>query len=224
MEQYDKVAYEKVFTKPIIRYGRLTNLLAIPLCFIPAIIMWLVFDALPPVQDILKGWGLIASVFAIFSVVEPVSYFPVVGLPGTYMVCLSGNIGNVRIPASAMAQDSIGTVPGTKKAELVSTLGIAGSIITNMVVVTIAAVGGAALMSIFPPVVVDAFNFVSPAIFGSLFAMYARKNIRYGTFAFGISLFMLVVLKLPTAFLIPIAVFGTVAFAFALESKTKKEK
>lgn len=39
--------YEKSFTKPIIRYGSLTNLLAIPLCFIPAIYLWLVKGAFP---------------------------------------------------------------------------------------------------------------------------------------------------------------------------------
>lgn len=221
MEQYDKTNYDQIFTKPIIRYGRLTNLIAIPLCFIPAIVLWIVYGSVPSAQEILTGWGLIASIYGIFAFVEPISYFPVVGLPGTYMVCLSGNIGNVRIPASAMAQESIGTVAGTKKAELVSTLGIAGSIITNMAVVTIAAVGGAALMSVFPPVVVDAFNFVSPAIFGAIFAMYARKNMTYGVFALVLSLFMIVVLKLPTYFLIPIAVFGTVAFAFFLEAKKK---
>lgn len=32
--------YEKSFTKPIIRYGSFTNLIAIPLCFVPAIYLW----------------------------------------------------------------------------------------------------------------------------------------------------------------------------------------
>ena len=31
--------YEKTFTKPIIRYGRLTNLLSLVLCFLPSILV-----------------------------------------------------------------------------------------------------------------------------------------------------------------------------------------
>lgn len=218
----DHQAYEKVFTKPIIRYGRLTNLIAIPLCFIPSLCVWLYFGVVPPVKDIMTGWGLIASIYAIYAIVEPISYFPVVGLPGTYMVCLSGNIGNIRIPCSAIAQEAIGVQLGTKKAEIVSTLAIAGSIITNMIVVTIAAVGGAALMSIFPPVVLEAFQYVSPAIFGAIFALYAAKNLKYGLFAIVITMLMLNFTKWPTFVLIPISVFSTVAFAFYEYSRRKK--
>src|SRR5690606_14908977 len=140
--------YEQHFTKQIIKWGRLTNLIAIPLCFIPAGVMALVFGAMPPVADILKGWVLIASIYGIYAIVEPISYFPVLGLPGTYMSFLAGNIGNMRVPCSAVAQEAVGVEPGSKRAELVSTLGIAGSIITNLIVVTIAAVGGAAIMSV----------------------------------------------------------------------------
>lgn len=214
--------YELVFTKPIIRYGRLINLLAIPLCFIPSLVIWAVYGVVPKVEDILEGWGLIASIYGIFAIIEPVSYFPIVGLPGTYMVCLSGNIGNVRIPAAAIALDNVGAKPGSKKAELVSTLGISGSIITNAIVVTITAIGGAALMSLFPPVVLDAFSFVTPSIFGAIFVMNARRNIVYGAFAFCISLLMLVTHVIPTYLMVPISVFGTVAFALTLYSKKNK--
>ena len=132
--------YEKTFTKPIIRYGRFTNLLSLVLCFLPSILVWVVYGVKPSTQDILTGWGLAASVYAIYSIVEPISYFPILGLPGTYMSFLSGNIGNVRLPTSAVTQEAVGVEPGTKKAEIVSTLGIAGSIVTNLIIVTIAAV------------------------------------------------------------------------------------
>ena len=96
--------YEKSFTKPIIRYGSLTNLLAIPLCFIPAIYLWLVKGAFPGWNNILTGWMYVASMFAIYSVVEPICYFPILGLPGTYMSFLSVNIVNMRLPCALVAQ------------------------------------------------------------------------------------------------------------------------
>lgn len=204
--------YEKSFTKPIIRYGSLTNLLAIPLCFIPAIYLWLVKGAFPGWNNILTGWMYVASMFAIYSVVEPICYFPILGLPGTYMSFLSGNIGNMRVPCAVVAQESLGVEPGTKKAELIATLGIAGSIFTNTIMVTIAAIGGAALMSIFPPVVLTDFKYVSSAIFGAMFAMFASKNLKYGAFALVVVMAMLLSKAIPVYIMIPIAVFSTAIF------------
>lgn len=204
--------YEKSFTKPIIRYGSLTNLLAIPLCFIPAIYLWFVKGAFPGWNNILTGWMYVASMFAIYSVVEPICYFPILGLPGTYMSFLSGNIGNMRVPCAVVAQESLGVEPGTKKAELIATLGIAGSIFTNTIMVTIAAIGGAALMSVFPPVVLTAFKYVSSAIFGAMFAMFASKNLKYGAFALVVVMAMLLSKAIPVYIMIPIAVFSTAIF------------
>ena len=95
-----------------------------------------------------------------------------------------------------------------------ATLGIAGSIITNLIVVTIAAIAGNGIMQILPPVVVKAFDYVLPSIFGSMFAMFAVKYPKYGAFAIGLTLFLLGVVKvLPVYVLIPVCVFSTIGFA-----------
>ncbi len=214
--------YEKNFIRPIIRYGRFINLFSIILCFIPSIIVWAVYGTKPSAQDILAGWGLAASIYAVYAVVEPISYFPVLGLPGTYMSFLSGNIGNIRVPVSAVTQEAVGVEPGTKKAEIVSTLGIAGSIVTNLIIVTVAAIGGAALMNVFPKKVLEAFAYVSPAIFGAIFGMYAGKNIKYGGFAFVLAMLLLNTGIIPVYVIIPLCVFGTVAFGFLMHKKTEK--
>lgn len=215
--------YDLMFTKPITRYGMFTNLVAIPLCFLPAIGLAVFYGAMPKVSEILNGWVLIASIFAIYSVIEPISYFPLLGLPGTYMSFLSGNISNMRVPCSAIAQETLKVEGGTKKAEIVSTLAIAGSIITNLIVVTIAAIGGAALISLFPPIVIEGFKYVSPAIFGAIFALYASKNIKYG--AFGLT-FTFILLKffsfIPLYIMIPLSIFACIGFALFVEKRTEK--
>ena len=188
----------------------------------PAISLYLFYDVFPGLQNIFSGWVLIASIYLVYAVVEPISFYPVLGLPGTYLSFLGGNIGNMRVPCSAIAQEAVGVQPGTKKAELVSTLGIIGSIITNIIVVTIAAFGGAALMNAFPPIIIEAFEYVSPAIFGAIFAMYAAKKYTYGIFAIIIASIMLLIGGIPTYVMIPVSVFATVAFAFYLNSRKKK--
>lgn len=80
-------------------------------------------------------------------------------------------------------------------------------------------------MKIFPPFILQAFTYVSPAIFGAIFAMYAVKNIKYGIFAMTITLIMLLVIKvIPTFVMIPAAVFSTVAFAFYNHKKSMENQ
>lgn len=219
-----KYSYEESFTKPIIKYGRITNLLGAVFSFIPAIIIWIFYGELPTIKNVLTGWFLIASIYGVYYIVEPVSYFPVLGLPGTYMSFLAGNIGNMRVPCSAIAQEAVGVEPGTKKAELVSTIGIIGSIIVNLIVVTIAAFAGAWVMSILPPTIIEAFNYVTPAIYGSMFAMYAVKKLPYGIFAAIVTMFMLLFTSIPAFIMIPISVFSTIAFAIITNNRTEKKE
>ena len=97
--------------------GQTDQSLGYPLCFIPAGVLAIVYGAMPAVSDIFNGWLLIVAIYGIYAIVEPVSYFPVLGLPGTYMSFLAGNISNMRVPCSAVAQEAVGVVPGSKRAE-----------------------------------------------------------------------------------------------------------
>ncbi len=215
--------FEKSFSKPIINTGRWTILLAVPLSFLPVMYLWIKYGALPPIGNILTGWFLIASIYGSYYLIEPISFFPVLGVSGTYMSFLAGNIGNMRLPCAAVAQEALKVESGSDKAELVATLGIAGSIITNLIVVTIAAVAGNQLFKLFPPVVIDAFGFVLPGIFGAMFALFAIKFHKYGAFALTLVLIMLGVIKvLPVYVVIPVSVFSTIAFAVFSYKKQQK--
>jgi hypothetical protein len=220
------VRFGESFTKHIIKIGRWTVLLAVPLCFLPAVYLWMRYGALPPLGAILTGWFLIATIYGSWYVVEPISYFPILGLSGTYMSFLSGNIMNMRVPCAAVAQEVMGVQSGTKEAELVATIGIAGSIITNLIVVTIAAVAGNILFKYFPPAIVKAFDYVLPSIFGALFAMYAIKFPKYGVFAIAVGMLVMGVIKgIPAFVIIPICVFSTIGFSvFNFNMGNKKNK
>ena len=160
----------------VIRIGWITVLIGALFAFLPSLYLWIVYKVFPPLPMALKAWGLVATAFGAFYVVEPVSYYAVLGLSGTYMGFLSGNIGNLRVPCAAMALEVTEAESGTPEAEIAATLGIAGSIITNLIGVTLAAVVGAALISIFPPVIAEAFKtYTVPAIFGAVFGQFAIR-------------------------------------------------
>lgn len=213
-------SYDEVFTRPIIRAGRWTLLTAVPLCFFPCIYLWWRYGAIPTVSTIFTAWFMIASIYGVEYFITPISYFPILGVAGTYMAFLSGNIANLRVPCAIVAQEVIGVTPGTREGEIIATLGMAGSIITNLIVTTIAALAGQFIISFFPPVVLTALNYVLPSVFGGLYAIFAVKYPRYAVFATIVAVVLLGGVKvLPTWSVVVICSFSTIAFALITQKK-----
>ena len=138
--------FQKIWNNPINLIGRITLLSAVVASFFPAMYLMISHGIFPPLDVILKAWILVLSSYGVVYIIEPISYYPVLGLSGTYMTFLSGNGGNMRVPAAVCALDVTETQPGPRSVEIISALGIAGSIITNLFFVTLAAVLGAVLM------------------------------------------------------------------------------
>ena len=96
----DNKRFEEIWFKPVIRVGMVTLLLAAASSFLPCVYLFIKYGVFPSIEDALKSWGMIAVVFGAFYVVEPVSYYSVLGMSGTYLSFLSGNISNLRLPCS----------------------------------------------------------------------------------------------------------------------------
>jgi len=213
MAEQDRT-FQDSFIRPVIRIGIVTLLIAWVGNFLPCLYIYFRYGIIPPWESILKIWVMVASVYGAFYLVEPISYYAILGLSGTYMSFLAGNISNLRLPCSAMAQEATGVEPGSQEAEVISTLGIAGSVIVNTIGVTLTAIVGAALLNFFPPFVKKAFAYILPAVFGAVFAQFAIKYPVVGLMAIPIPLILLGVIKvLPVWVVIPACVFGTVALA-----------
>ena len=90
-----------------IRIGAPTNLLAAATAFIPVLWLCATYDCWPALNTVLTAWGMVALSFGAFYFVEPISYYAALGMSGTYLSFLSGNIGNMRVPVAAMALDSL---------------------------------------------------------------------------------------------------------------------
>ncbi|GHS93350.1 hypothetical protein AGMMS50276_03550 [Synergistales bacterium] len=184
--------FNKIWKEPVVKMGIITVAVPTFMCFLPNLYLYVTHGVFPSLEHALSAWVMVAATFGAFYVVEPISYYPILGLAGTYVSFLSGNIGNVRIPCSAVAQDVAGTLPGTHEAELVSTLGIAGSVVTNLFFVSLAAVAGATILNMLPPALQEAFkSYTVPAIFGAMMGQFGVKCPILVPFCFGIPLFLL---------------------------------
>lgn len=169
----NKNHYNDVYMPSIIKWGRATQLLGLIFMFLPPLTFSLVFGYWPPFSAILAGTIAQVSVSGAFYVVEPISYFPVLGIPGTYMTFLSGNTSNMRLPCSSVAQEAAGVEIGSRQGSIISTIGIAVSVVVNIIILTVGAIGGNVILAILPAGVKAALNFLLPALYGAVFGQFA---------------------------------------------------
>ena len=209
-------SFDKSWTKPNIKIGRLTILLAIVTSFLPNIYLYIVHGAAPGFSDAMAAWGSIAAAYAAFWVVEPISYGTVFGITGTYIAVLTGSMASTRLPASATAQDAVGFDPDTPQSDVVSTLGICGSVLINIAMVTLFVVFGSAIVAVLPESVKVAITkLVLPALFGALYVQFAMR--KWQIALIGLPLALLVrLLPVPAWAYILIAIGGTVAITVGL--------
>lgn len=165
--------YSNTYIPSIVKWGKATQLLGIFAMFLPALAFSLFFGYWPPVSAILAGTIAQISVSGAFYIVEPISYFPILGIPGTYMTFLSGNTSNMRLPCSSVAQEAAGVEIGSIQGSIISTIGIAVSIVVNIVILTVGAVGGNVILAALPESFKVALNFLLPALYGAVFGQFA---------------------------------------------------
>ena len=204
----------KQWKRDSIIIGTPTNILAALTAFIPVIWLCTTYDCWPPLGTVLTAWGMVAASFGAFYFVEPISYYAALGLSGTYLSFLSGNIGNMRVPCAALALDVTDSTPGTIQAEVVSTMAICGSIITNLIGTTSAVIVGSAVLSVLPDFIVTGLTqYASSAIFGATFGNFAIKYPKVAVFALAIPVALKLFTPLAAAWVIVITVFGTLFIA-----------
>lgn len=217
----DEEFYEK-YTVGMIRNGRITTLLAALLTFLPALYLWLFLGYKPTWGQIGLGWFTIFSSYFIIYFVEPLSFYPVMGLSGIYIGYLAGNIPSVRLPAMMAAQAATGAEAGTRRGELVGTIAIGCSVFVNLIFVTLAAVAGTAILEVLPAFVINAFDYTLPAILGGVIAQYFMKNKPFVVIILVVCL-AIQVAPIPSLFKFPGAILASFIIGY-LQYKSAKAK
>ncbi len=190
--------YSRDWKHPVNIIGRWTMWIAVVSSFVPALYLMFVHDISPDWEVLFQGWLIIVSLFGMLYVLEPVTYFSVLGLSGIYLSMLAGNVGNMRVPCAMMGLEATETTPGTPRADVVSTLAICGSVIANLALLTCMAFVGAQILTIMPEKMVQAFQlFTIPSVYGAMFIQAGLKDLRLVPFGLGIPL-ALMLLSVPS--------------------------
>ena len=128
-------------------------------------------------QGFLAGFAKVGIIYIPVAIVEFLVYTPMLGVGGSYLSFLTGNVTNMKIPCVMNAKDIAGTEPGTPEHEIVSTMSVAVSAIVTTLVILL----GVVLLVPLQPILqsetlLPAFNNVVPALFGALGIKYFLKS------------------------------------------------
>ncbi|NQD87077.1 hypothetical protein HP499_04530 [Paenarthrobacter sp. CM16] len=173
------------------------------------------------------AFAAVAATFGIIWIVEPLTYYPVLGPAGMYQAFMIGNISSKLLPAALIAQTNIGAKPGSKRAELAAVVAICGAAAVHLMSLAIfVGLLGTWLISVIPPSVLLVTRlYVLPAVLGAVLvqAIVSMKQPRTTVFALLVSaVVVFIVLPLvPSLAMVStaIAVLGTILLAWFFRCK-----
>ena len=175
----EKERFFKEFNDGLHRLGRVMMILAVVLLTAVPFVVGAVNGVAPDLGGFLAGFAKVGLIYVPVAIVEFLVYTPMLGVGGSYLSFLTGNVTNMKIPCVMNAKDIAGTQPGTAEHEIVSTISVATSAITTTLVIV---AGVVALVPLQPVLqqeaLLPAFNNVVPALFGALGLKYFAKSLR----------------------------------------------
>lgn len=173
----EKQKFFDEFNKGLHRIGKammvLTIILLTGVPFLIAIMNQVTIDG----KGFLAGMINIGFLYIAISVVEFLIYTPMLGVGGSYLAFVTGNVTNMKIPCAMNARDIAGTEVGTPENEIFSTISVATSAIVTMLVIVVGVILLIPLQPVLQSeVLAPAFDYVVPALFGALGLKYFAKS------------------------------------------------
>ena len=175
----EKELFFKEFNEGLHRLGRLMLVAAVVLLTAVPFVVGAVNGVAPDLGGFLAGFAKVGLIYIPVAIVEFLVYTPMLGVGGSYLSFLTGNVTNMKIPCVMNAKDIAGTQPGTPEHEIVSTISVATSAITTTLVIVAGVIALVPLQPILQQEsLLPAFNNVVPALFGALGLKYFSKSLK----------------------------------------------
>lgn len=177
MDERQKEQFFVEFNNSLHRMGKILLITALIMLLSVPFVLGFVNGVMPEMSGFLNGIAKVGIIYIPVAIVEFLVYTPMLGVGGSYISFLTGNVTNMKIPCAMNARDMAGTTVGTPENEIISTISTA----TSAIVTTLVIVVGVLLIVPLQPVLqsetlLPAFNNVVPALFGALGMKYFSKS------------------------------------------------
>lgn len=177
LNEQEKARFLENFNNSLHRLGRFLLISGVIILSMVPFLIGMMYGVTPELAAFMEGFAKVAVVYYPVAIVEFLIYTPMLGVGGSYISFITGNVTNMKIPVAMNAKEIAGTEVGTPENEIISTISTATSaIVTTLVIV----VGVILLVPLQPviqnPALLPAFNNVVPALFGALGLKYFIKS------------------------------------------------
>lgn len=145
--------------------------------FLAPITIWLVTGISPNWGQLGAGVIALSVIYLPGGLIEMMTYSPLLGTSATYLAFVTGNLINLKVPCVMNATEICKTEINTPENEVVSTISVAFSSITTVIILSL---GVVLLLPLKPllqsEVLAPAFTWVISALFGALGYKYFKGN------------------------------------------------
>ena len=173
----DKQIFMEEFNNKLHRLGRITLVLSVVFLVTLPFIFGAFFGISPDMGGFLSGFAKVGVIYIPVAIVEFLVYTPMLGVGGSYLSFITGNVTNMKIPCVMNSKEIAGTTDGTPEHEIISTISVATSAIVTTLVIALGVILMVPLQPILQnPALLPAFNNVVPALFGALGLKYFMKS------------------------------------------------
>lgn len=187
-----------------------------------------VYGIWPDFKQLWPGFVAVILFMAPYWPAETIGYMSVMGPGALYMSYITGNVTNLRMPATVGTINALGIKPNTDECHTMAIIACGASVITTVVIVALGVVIAAPLSPVLnSPTLKPAFDYVVPALFGGLVAqtvLKGKKQMLLFLAPLAICLFFCYFTTMNAAYYMLIAIAVSVLLYVADYKNTKKKE
>ena len=205
------------------KWGRIWAVVTCTMIFAFPFALAIMFGAWPNLGVFLKGLFGVAVTFWPVGIIEVITYTPMLGVGGTYLSFVTGNLSSLKVPCAIDSMDKAGVKADSDEGEVVSTISIATSSIMTIVIIFV----GVCLLTLFQEFFEQHHSSnVLPSLFGGLGVVYLSRYFKIAVLP--MSLMILLFVFVPAlnsgmvGIMIPVSMIITLVYSRILYNKERK--
>ncbi len=209
------------------RWGRIWAVVTCGFILAFPFVLAILFGEWPDFGTFLNGLYPIALTFWPVGIIEVITYTPMLGVGGTYLGFVTGNLSSLKVPCALDSMEKANVKADSDEGEVISTISIATSSIMTIVIILV----GVCLLSVFQgvfesPIMAYAFDNVLPALFGGLGVVYMSRYFKIAILP--MTLMVLLFVFVPfldsgmVGIMIPVSMIITLVYSRILYNRERK--
>ena len=210
------------------KWGRIWAVVTCTMIFAFPFALAIIFNALPDFGVFLAGLFGVAVTFWPVGIIEVITYTPMLGVGGTYLSFVTGNLTSLKVPCALDAMEKAEVKADSDEGEVISTIAIATSSIMTILIILVGVIMIIPLLGLMEkfPQMTYAFDNVLPALFGGLGVVYLSRYFKIAVLPMSLMLLLFVFVPYLNAgmvgIMIPVSMIITLCYSRVLYNKERK--